>query len=336
MGGETSKYVRLEPAVRSKYLGILDYSTSGDCAAGTGSFIDQQASRLRYSVEEAAAAACAEERAARVAGRCSVFAKTSLLTVSIVLGVMIVPTVAAVSEDALRSLPGGIREASYAMGATTWQTIYKVLLPAAKIGIIDAVILGMGRAIGETMAVLMVVGNDGLGACLPACPAGAISIVEREAAFFDEQAVKARMGGCPGSKVMTLKKENPVLQEERPSELQQWPCQIKLVPVEAPYYIGAELLIAADCTAYAYANIHARFMHNKVTLIGCPKLDDGDYTEKLAAIFAQNDIKSVTVLRMEVPCCGGLVLAVKEALVMSRKQIPCQVAVIKIDGTIAQ
>lgn len=179
---------------------------------------------------------------------------------------------------------------------------------------------------------------DGLGACLPACPVDAIMLEEREAEEFDEVAVTARMAaktntsGCPGTQLKVLS----VPKEDRMSELQQWPCQIKLVPVTAPYFDGAEILLAADCTAYAYKNIHEDFMRGKVTLIGCPKLDDGDYTEKLAAIFTGNEIKRITVLRMEVPCCGGLTLAVQQALNKSGKDIPCQVAVVNIDGTITK
>lgn len=155
---------------------------------------------------------------------------------------------------------------------------------------------------------------DGLGDCLPECPTGAITFVEREAAPYDKEAVMANM------------KKN--------SQLGQWPCQIQLAPVNAPYFNGAKLLIAADCTAYAYANVHQEFMKGRITLIGCPKLDDVDYSEKLTQILAQNDIKSVTVLRMEVPCCGGLEMAVKKALQDSGKLIPWQVTTISIDGKI--
>lgn len=142
---------------------------------------------------------------------------------------------------------------------------------------------------------------DGLGDCLPTCPTGAIRFVEREAAAYDEQAV-----------LENQKKAAPAVIQ--PSQLAQWPCQIKLVPVNAPYFQGAKLLIAADCTAYAYANMHQEFMRGKVTIIGCPKLDDVDYSEKLTQILENNDIKSVTILRMEVPCCGGLEMAAKKAL----------------------
>lgn len=158
---------------------------------------------------------------------------------------------------------------------------------------------------------------DGLGDCLPECPTGAITFVEREAAPFDKQAVLENM-----------KKKG------QQSGLGQWPCQIKLVPVNAPYFDGAKLLIAADCTAYAYANVHQEFMKGKITLIGCPKLDDVDYSEKLTQIITQNEIKSVTVLRMEVPCCGGMEMAVKKALQDSGKFIPWQVTTISIDGKI--
>ena len=153
---------------------------------------------------------------------------------------------------------------------------------------------------------------DGLGDCLPTCPTGAIRFVEREAAAYDEQAV-----------LENQKKAAPA--GIQPSQLAQWPCQIKLVPVNAPYFQGAKLLIAADCTAYAYANVHQEFMRGKVTIIGCPKLDDVDYSEKLTQILENNDIKSVTILRMEVPCCGGLEMAAKKALKESGKFIPWQV-----------
>ena len=159
---------------------------------------------------------------------------------------------------------------------------------------------------------------DGLGDCLPNCPTGAITFTEREAAAYDEQAVLAN------------KKQN------EQSQLGQWPCQIKLVPVNAPYFNGAKLLIAADCTAYAYANIHQEFMKGKITIIGCPKLDDIDYSEKLTQIIAGNDIQSVTILRMEVPCCGGLEHEAKQALQNSGKFIPWQVVTFSIDGRIME
>lgn len=153
---------------------------------------------------------------------------------------------------------------------------------------------------------------DGLGDCLPTCPTGAITFVEREAKAYDEAAVKA----------------------VRTSQLSQWPVQIQLVPINAPYFIGANLLIAADCTAYAYGDFHNRFIRNRVTLIGCPKLDSVDYTEKLTAIIRENEIKSVTIVRMEVPCCGGLEHAAKTALQQSGKFIPWQVVVVSTDGMI--
>ena len=188
---------------------------------------------------------------------------------------------------------------------------------------------------------------DGLGDCLPQCPTGAISFVEREAAAYDEAAVlankaakeqaaahKPHFSGCPGSMMRQFNRNNqenasPVAPE---SQLAQWPCQIKLVPVNAPYFDGAKLLIAADCTAYAYANMHQEFMKGKITIIGCPKLDDIDYSEKLTEIIRQNDIKSVTIVRMEVPCCGGLEHAAKEAIKKSGKFLPWQVVTISIDG----
>lgn len=190
---------------------------------------------------------------------------------------------------------------------------------------------------------------DGLGDCLPECPTGAISFEEREAPAYDEaavlsakqkkmreQGVKIPHAGCPGMQVrqMAHPKAEPV-PSHRPagvSQLGQWPCQIKLAPVNAPYFNGAKLLIAADCTAYAYANIHEDFMKGKITLIGCPKLDSIDYSEKLAEIIRSNDIKSVTILRMEVPCCGGLEMAAKKALQESGKFIPWQTVTVSIDG----
>ena len=165
---------------------------------------------------------------------------------------------------------------------------------------------------------------DGLGDCLPECPTGAITFVERETAAYDEQAVLANK----------KKKDEMARSVSCTSRLAQWPCQIKLVPVNAPYFDGANILIAADCTAYAYANVHEEFMRGKITLIGCPKLDSVDYSGKLTQIFANNDICSVTVLRMEVPCCGGLVMAAKKALQASGKFIPWQVVTISTDGTL--
>ncbi|MEL7608136.1 MAG: 4Fe-4S binding protein [Bacillota bacterium] len=217
---------------------------------------------------------------------------------------------------------------------------------------------------------------DGLGNCLPVCPTGAITFEEREAAAYDEEAVKKHIeaqkpspthGGCPGSMARTIQRENPAVGEGAPrpahggcpgsmaraihreeqaaprmaaaapaaqSELMQWPVQIKLVPLQAPYFDGANLLIAADCTAYAYSNFHSDFIRNHVTLIGCPKLDAGDYAEKLTEILKLNRIRSVKVVRMQVPCCGGLEDAVKRALLASGKMIPWQVVVISTDGEI--
>ena len=204
---------------------------------------------------------------------------------------------------------------------------------------------------------------DGLGDCLPTCPTGAITFVEREAAEYNEQAVlenmkkkKAMQGGntahaafsgCPGQRMKQFSRageeslsDTEAVSEKaaakQQSQLGQWPCQIKLVPVNAPYFAGAKLLIAADCTAYAYANVHEEFMKGKITIIGCPKLDDVDYSEKLTQIIANNDIKSVTVLRMEVPCCGGLEHAAITALKNSGKFIPWQVVTFSIDGRILE
>lgn len=243
---------------------------------------------------------------------------------------------------------------------------------------------------------------DGLGACLPECPAGAIALEEREAAAFDEEAVKRHIAaghnaapeslacGCSGTHVQLFAREEPAAQESLAcscpgthaqvfareesavqeslacgcsgthvqtftqedgaafplaaagctvpanSQLRQWPCQIKLVPVNAPYFDHAGLLIAADCTAYAYADIHQRFMRNKITLIGCPKLDNVDYTDKLTEILKAHEIKSVTVLRMEVPCCSGIAQAVKQALINSGKMVPWQIVIIATDGRIVE
>ena len=196
---------------------------------------------------------------------------------------------------------------------------------------------------------------DGFGDCLPNCPTGAITFEEREAPAYDEAAVKAAQakkeeekmmehvheGGCPGSKMMQFKatQEESTLEQSQTymkpvSRLGQWPCQIKLLPTEAPFYNGAKLLIAADCTAYAYANMHEDFMKGKITAIGCPKLDAIDYSEKLTDIIRNNDIKSVTIVRMEVPCCGGLQRAAENALRNSGKFIPWQVVTISRDGRI--
>lgn len=194
---------------------------------------------------------------------------------------------------------------------------------------------------------------DGFGDCLPNCPTGAITFEEREAPAYDEAAVKeAQMkkaekkmeqiheGGCPGSKMIQFNNIQEESCEQAPanyrnlSRLGQWPCQIKLLPTEAPFFDGAKLLIAADCTAYAYANMHEDFMKGKITMIGCPKLDAIDYSEKLTEIIEKNDIKSVTIVRMEVPCCGGLQRAAETALKNSGKFIPWQVVTISRDGNI--
>ena len=184
---------------------------------------------------------------------------------------------------------------------------------------------------------------DGLGDCLPACPTGAISFEEREAPAYDEAAVLASKAAkkpctghtCPGTVAKKIARAETYAEEAHvSSRLAQWPCQIKLVPVNAPYFHGANLLIAADCTAYAYGSFHSDFMKNHITLIGCPKLDEDDYTEKLTAIIKNNDIKSVKIVRMEVPCCGGLERAAKNALMASGKFIPWQVVTISTDGKI--
>lgn len=214
---------------------------------------------------------------------------------------------------------------------------------------------------------------DGFGDCLPGCPTGAITFENREAPEYDEEAVNraknkfvirenvemninehnmmaemeahAAGHGCPGSRFMQFERkeedstegEQPAYQTAKPvSRLGQWPCQIKLLPTQAPFYNGGKLLIAADCTAYAYANMHEDFMKGRITLIGCPKLDDIDYTEKLTEIIKYNDIKSVTVVRMEVPCCGGLQMAAENALRNSGKFIPWQVVTISRDGKILE
>ncbi|MFQ7311487.1 ferredoxin [Drancourtella sp. An210] len=172
---------------------------------------------------------------------------------------------------------------------------------------------------------------DGLGDCLPACPTGAISFEEREAPAYDEAAVKAAQAAkATGT-------SNPSAQNfSLDSQLTQWPVQIKLAPLSAPYFQNADLLIAADCTAYAYGNFHHDFIRGHVTLIGCPKLDSIDYTEKLTAILSQNDIRSILVARMQVPCCGGIERAVRNAVAASGKDIPCQVKIISPNGTILQ
>ncbi|MCL2323776.1 MAG: 4Fe-4S binding protein [Oscillospiraceae bacterium] len=189
---------------------------------------------------------------------------------------------------------------------------------------------------------------DGLGDCLPNCPASAISFEEREALPYSIEEVKKNIQqketeklpcGCPGTNAKVLKREKINSEIEVPkraisSQLEQWPVQIKLVSVNAPYFEKANILISADCAAYAYGNFHNEFMKNKVTLIGCPKLDGVDYSEKLTAILKNNNVKSVTVVRMEVPCCGGIENAVKIALKNSGKMIPWQVVTISTDGQI--
>ncbi|HEX3038123.1 MAG TPA: 4Fe-4S binding protein [Oscillospiraceae bacterium] len=192
---------------------------------------------------------------------------------------------------------------------------------------------------------------DGLGDCLPACPTNAISFEEREAAEYDEASVKAHQanlqqqkspcsgGGCPGSRAKTITRsavlDEPVASSSNvESQLMQWPVQIKLLPLSAPYYENANLLVAADCSAYAYADFHNSFIKNHITMIGCPKLDEGSYAEKLTEILKRNNIKSVTVVRMEVPCCGGIENAVKEALMKCGKLIPWHVVTISTEGKI--
>ena len=191
---------------------------------------------------------------------------------------------------------------------------------------------------------------DGLGDCLPTCPTGAITFVEREAAAYDEAAVLAKKAaalknsapvtrtGCPGSMSQSLRHDSassaPAVNGGPISRLAQWPIQIKLLPLEAPFYDGAKLLIAADCSAFSRADFHERFMKGHITLIGCPKLDEGDYAEKLTEIIRRNDIREVTVVRMEVPCCGGLQRAAETALQNSGKFIPWQVVTLGRDGNI--
>jgi len=205
---------------------------------------------------------------------------------------------------------------------------------------------------------------DGLGNCLPVCPTNAIAFEEREALTYDEEEVKKNQeskgiamgennngghigGGCPGSMAREIQREQSsvsINQQEKVlesneamiSQLRQWPVQIKLVPVKAAYFENANLLVAADCTAFAYANFHKEFMKNYVTIIGCPKLDDGDYSEKLTEIIKNNNIKSVKVVRMEVPCCGGIEYAVMQALKNSGKMIPWQVVTISCDGQLLE
>ena len=192
---------------------------------------------------------------------------------------------------------------------------------------------------------------DGLGDCLPACPMNAITFEEREAPAYDEAAVlRAKAAkqaakseplpcGCPGSQSRAIRREPtsaPLAMLAAASQLRQWPVQIKLAPVRAPYFEGADLLIAADCTAYAYGNFHQDFIRGRVALIGCPKLDSVDYSEKLEVILRENDIRSVTVVRMEVPCCGGIEHAVKTALQNSGKFLPWQVVTVSTEGRIVR
>ena len=199
---------------------------------------------------------------------------------------------------------------------------------------------------------------DGFGDCLPGCPTGAITFEEREAPAYDEEAVNRAKrekdesleksmphSGCPGSMMRRMnrgkKSESPTPQNVTSptgmeSQLMNWPVQIKLAPIQAPYFEDAKLLIAADCAAYAYANFHAEFIRDKVTIIGCPKLDSVDYSEKLTEIIRCNDIRSITIVRMEVPCCGGIEMAAKKALQASGKFLPWQVVTISIDGKILE
>ena len=185
---------------------------------------------------------------------------------------------------------------------------------------------------------------DGLGDCLPACPTGAITFEEREAKEYNEAAVldakkkknTASPCSCPGMKAKRIHTEQPSVRSSQPSQLAQWPCQIKLVPTNAPYFDGANLLIAADCTAYAYGSFHSDLMRNHITLIGCPKLDEGDYTEKITQIIKNNNIQSVKIVKMEVPCCTALANSVKRALGESGKFIPWQLVTISTDGKILQ
>lgn len=190
---------------------------------------------------------------------------------------------------------------------------------------------------------------DGLGDCLPQCPVDAIEIIERDAEEYDKELVEKRMKkakeaketmtyGCPGQQAKIIKHiGSPEVKEEKvelTSQLRQWPVQIKLVSPMAPYFDGADILVAADCTAYAYANIHQEFMKGKITIIGCPKLDDIDYSEKLTAILKNNDVRSITVLRMDVACCSGIVNAVKKAIIDSKKLIPWGYKIVSTDGTL--
>ena len=185
---------------------------------------------------------------------------------------------------------------------------------------------------------------DGLGDCLPACPTGAISFVVREAAAYDEAAVLAAKAkkekklpcGCPGTaaKAIHPQQEPTAVCQAPSSQLRQSPVQIKQAPENAPWFDGADVLVAADCTAYAYGNFHQEFIKGRITLVGCPKLDSVDYSEKLTEILKNNHIRSITVVRMEVPCCGGIESAVKRALQLSGKSMPCSVVTISTDGRI--
>ena len=184
---------------------------------------------------------------------------------------------------------------------------------------------------------------DGLGNCLPVCPTGAITFIEREAAAYDEAAVLANKAkkeaplpcGCPGSQARTIKCGTSVCSDEdRPSQLSQWPVQIQLVPSNAPYFANADLLVAADCTAYAYAGFHERFIRGHVTLVGCPKLDNVNYVQKLTQILQNNSISSITAVRMEVPCCGGLIHAIRTAIEQSSCIVPLRVVTISTNGQI--
>ncbi|MDR1540213.1 MAG: 4Fe-4S binding protein [Clostridiales bacterium] len=186
---------------------------------------------------------------------------------------------------------------------------------------------------------------DGLGNCLPACPTGAIAFVEREAAVYSDEKVKKNMqeqpphSVCPGSNARSIQRaaaETAAQPSAASSELRQWPVQIKLAPANAPYFDRANLLIAADCAAYARANFHGEFMRGKITLIGCPKLDGVDYSEKLTEIIRGGNIKSLTVVRMEVPCCGGIEQASANALRNSGKFIPWRVVTLGVDGGVLQ
>lgn len=176
---------------------------------------------------------------------------------------------------------------------------------------------------------------DGLGDCLPTCPTGAITFVEREAAAYDPEAVKRHQQGrgCPGSQPRSFSQSSKYGGAASvPSQLSQWPVQIKLVPLQAPYFTDADLLIAADCTAFAYGNFHSEFLRGRIALIGCPKLDSVDYTEKLTQILRQNSIRSITVVRMEVPCCGGIEHAARQAAQQCGKQIPLEIVTLSING----